>query len=301
MEERTLRCPNCGANATNHDNCEYCGSLLIRFVDKNIAIDENKYGQQAFRFVGLEDALKRNLMEQNSTFGCNHVRTKIKSTSIGLELDVTNPKSQAEVVVFSPEGLEGTIRVEPTFYTKTDEQSLIVCVRFYEITFEPLVAKSYYIDSDFNKKNKYAHERFKRLQIFKLFTLQTDKLIFVPGPDMHAGYDGGCVYQYYLNFGKDVQGAAAIISQYLLDGFDMLSKDAYNLEYRLESISDSEYNAMIKNIRSKTKSDYILFVVTGYAFILGAIWGLFDGNYWMGVGGLAMGPFLLWLAKKINN
>lgn len=28
----TIVCPNCGANATNFKNCEYCGSLLVRFA-----------------------------------------------------------------------------------------------------------------------------------------------------------------------------------------------------------------------------------------------------------------------------
>lgn len=29
---QTIVCPNCGASATNHQNCEYCGSLLVRLV-----------------------------------------------------------------------------------------------------------------------------------------------------------------------------------------------------------------------------------------------------------------------------
>lgn len=33
-----IKCPNCGANATNHSNCEYCGSLLVRFFDKDIPL-----------------------------------------------------------------------------------------------------------------------------------------------------------------------------------------------------------------------------------------------------------------------
>jgi hypothetical protein len=35
----TITCPNCGASAKNHMNCEYCGSMLVRFVDKNISVD----------------------------------------------------------------------------------------------------------------------------------------------------------------------------------------------------------------------------------------------------------------------
>lgn len=29
-EIKTIVCPNCGANTTNHQNCEYCGSMLVR-------------------------------------------------------------------------------------------------------------------------------------------------------------------------------------------------------------------------------------------------------------------------------
>ena len=36
MEANVIKCPNCGASSTNHTNCEYCGSLLVRFVDKGI-------------------------------------------------------------------------------------------------------------------------------------------------------------------------------------------------------------------------------------------------------------------------
>lgn len=51
MELKTYVCPNCGANTTNAQNCEYCGSLLVRFVDKGISLfqpideiyDKSKY------------------------------------------------------------------------------------------------------------------------------------------------------------------------------------------------------------------------------------------------------------------
>lgn len=40
MELKTYVCPNCGANATNAQNCEYCGSLLVRFVDKGVSLSQ---------------------------------------------------------------------------------------------------------------------------------------------------------------------------------------------------------------------------------------------------------------------
>lgn len=55
-----LNCPNCGAAAKNHKNCEYCGSLLIRFVEKGIELPQH-YRNNNKVFSGLIDALKENL------------------------------------------------------------------------------------------------------------------------------------------------------------------------------------------------------------------------------------------------
>ena len=61
---QTIICPNCGANSSNHHHCEYCGSILVRFVDKNIDIDD-KYKKEAKVLIpGLETALKSNLLIQ---------------------------------------------------------------------------------------------------------------------------------------------------------------------------------------------------------------------------------------------
>jgi len=54
----SLTCPNCGASTTNHKNCEYCNSLLVRFVDKGIEINESRYGRDASIFPGLAELLK---------------------------------------------------------------------------------------------------------------------------------------------------------------------------------------------------------------------------------------------------
>ena len=67
MEEKILRCPNCGANASNHDNCEYCGSLLVRFVEKGIDLSQTTYLDDTETFPGLINALKQNLQLQEST------------------------------------------------------------------------------------------------------------------------------------------------------------------------------------------------------------------------------------------
>ena len=52
MADQVLfQCPNCGASITNSLNCEYCGSLLIRFEAQNIPLNLVKYGNKV-SFVG---------------------------------------------------------------------------------------------------------------------------------------------------------------------------------------------------------------------------------------------------------
>ena len=59
MVEKLLKCPNCGANATNHQNCEYCGSLLVRFVDKGISLQmpPAKIYDKSLYLPGVHDAV----------------------------------------------------------------------------------------------------------------------------------------------------------------------------------------------------------------------------------------------------
>ena len=70
MELTAICCPNCGANTINHQNCEYCGSLFVRYRDLGIKFDKQKYEDQ---IVGLEAALRDNLSAQHSTNGINHI------------------------------------------------------------------------------------------------------------------------------------------------------------------------------------------------------------------------------------
>ena len=66
---QTIICPNCGANATNHHNCEYCGSYLIqraiegKDVSAYVHVAKNYYNQ------GLASALKlySNLLQEHPT------------------------------------------------------------------------------------------------------------------------------------------------------------------------------------------------------------------------------------------
>ena len=63
-ELKTFVCPNCGANTTNAQNCEYCGSLLVRFVEKGIDLSHTTYLNNDAVFPGLITQLKYNLKLQ---------------------------------------------------------------------------------------------------------------------------------------------------------------------------------------------------------------------------------------------
>jgi len=60
-------CPNCGAQITNLQNCEFCGSLLIRLQQQGINIEQAGYKDENKVFKGLVGALKQNLELQKAT------------------------------------------------------------------------------------------------------------------------------------------------------------------------------------------------------------------------------------------
>ena len=66
-ELKSYTCPNCGANTTDARNCEFCGSLLVRFVEKGIDLSQTTYLDDTETFPGLINALKQNLQLQEST------------------------------------------------------------------------------------------------------------------------------------------------------------------------------------------------------------------------------------------
>jgi hypothetical protein len=68
---QTVKCPNCGASATNFKNCEFCGSLFVRMIDKkigtlNLFSEDNFNG---FIFSGLKQFLEQNIELQSNLPG----------------------------------------------------------------------------------------------------------------------------------------------------------------------------------------------------------------------------------------
>jgi hypothetical protein len=83
--QTTLSCPNCGANITNTQNCEFCGSLLIRLQQQGIDIEQAGYKDDSKIFKGLINALKRNLDLQKAA----NYESLILTLILGINVDIT--------------------------------------------------------------------------------------------------------------------------------------------------------------------------------------------------------------------
>ncbi len=81
MNLEARKCPSCGASPKNKLNCEYCGSLFVRFeelgldtediLEPNPGLDPKKsFGSfGGFAFNGLQEALSKNLSLQTEHKG----------------------------------------------------------------------------------------------------------------------------------------------------------------------------------------------------------------------------------------
>jgi hypothetical protein len=105
---KTVQCPSCGAAATNLKNCEFCGSLFVRLVEKKIDTKylfiENRFN--GFVFHNLEQFLKDNIELQKSLPGHFIVTDIIYNNEVCLQV-VTSSKVQdlLKNEIVSPIGL----------------------------------------------------------------------------------------------------------------------------------------------------------------------------------------------------
>ncbi len=178
---QTVVCPNCGASTHNFRNCEYCGSLLVRFVYQNKAINEERYGKDAKPLPGLEDELKKHLSLQK-TCGDGFAITTTPFVDIGEGLmylfgQITPPR----VRLRSGELMKLT--------DSEDEYGLVYGIPFQTKSVDPAI----------------ADEEKERLKIFK----SIDCFFLFQPQQMPDGI------RYIIDFGQDYESAARIISDYL--------------------------------------------------------------------------------------
>ena len=188
MAEQYLKCPNCGANATNHQNCEYCGSLLVRFVEKGIDLSKTTYMTNEGVFPGLAEELRRNLRLQKEN------QDEPVVTDIDREFGkVENPEDSY---------LSCVLR---TGYAAWQDDSLIDS---YGKTEGLIIVFSFPYHLNNKDEDDYVeqtrHLRFKELDSFQLFTER------ILNYNLDEDYT---LHQYALDFGSDADGAARLISE----------------------------------------------------------------------------------------
>lgn len=182
-EVKSYVCPNCGANTTNTQNCDYCGSLLVRFVERNIDLSGTAYLNNDNVLPGLIKHLEQNLtLQKNSK---NSVVTDIRWIS----------KQTWDSICILPN--KNCVWRDHTEIMINEEDGMVISLDFTTTT---ETGCEY-----FNYRNKRKEERFKALPSFKLFTQHTT----------FSGDDK--ISEYAIFFGKDVEGAARIISEILVE------------------------------------------------------------------------------------
>lgn len=200
MEEKLLRCPNCGANATNHQNCEYCGSLLVRFVDKGIDLSQTTYTSNAEVFPGLIQNLQQNLQLQTTTN--QDVLTGIYR-EMGKEDCESDAMGSALLSIVRPG--YSTWMNDQIISFGTGENGLCICLSFWSLLDET--------DEEWIKKeNQTQNERLARFESLNSFGLFTPHISYTGDSD-----DGGAYvfHEYAIDFGNDAEGAARLISEIL--------------------------------------------------------------------------------------
>lgn len=185
------RCPNCGANYTNTTNCEYCGSLLVRFVEKGIDLTKTSYTDDSKTLPGLTAELKRNLKLQEQYPDKSVVTDMAYCTDEG---------TQEYISVFRTGYCAWRGGNKPIELGENDE-GLIILLNFETYT----EAGS----EEFNNRIESELQKFRQLPSFSLFTshncISTDE----------RG-DRRYVREYAIDFGKDAEGAARLISEIML-------------------------------------------------------------------------------------
>ncbi|MDR1813520.1 MAG: hypothetical protein LBR18_01555 [Tannerella sp.] len=181
-------CPNCGANIRNLQNCEFCGSLLIRLQQQGINIEQSGYKDDSKVFKELVPALKRHLDLQIPPIGETvvHVATDIYYKDInGKMIDcncgiLRNLNSAVDYSEFFPN-------------TDLSKKHLMIVSIFLP---------------DVVSGDDLKLRKFRNLDIYELFT---EKISF--------DANNIKVYEYAIDFGNDAEGAARLISKVMHEVF----------------------------------------------------------------------------------
>lgn len=194
MEANVIKCPNCGASSTNHTNCEYCGSLLVRFVDKGIDLTTTSYLTNDKVYAGLIDALKQNLERQ-------------ELSDSAVETGIFYKSSPTVKLSRKRHGVATVFRSGSTTWSDGDpiklgDKNRGLVIKF---SFDKHAEGNDVSDERIEKQ----HQKLKALGSFPLFTPHSG-IYMRPGSSSRFRSQ-----EYAIDFGQDVEGAARLISEVL--------------------------------------------------------------------------------------
>lgn len=279
MEANVIKCPNCGASSSNRTNCKYCGSLLVRFVDKGIDLGATSYLSNDKVYNGLIEALTQNLERQE--LSASNVETLIlykSSPTVKL-----SRKRHGVVTVFR----SGSCTWSDGDPIKLGEGNNGLVIKFsFDIHAEEK-------DSSDERIEK-QHQAFHALSSSPLFTKHTG-IYMRPGSSSRFRSQ-----EYAIDFGKDVEGAARLISE-VLDKVYGIPTDAqlnYLEEEDLKTEDKIEERPKEKEEVGFSISEKIGLVCTILWLALLLLANLFSGGIISTVFLLAMLAFAIYVALK---
>jgi len=203
-EIKTVVCPNCGANTTNTENCEYCGSLLVRFADKGIDITNTTYLDNSAVLPGLIPELKKNLQLQK------------ENPNIVVATDIAKELEDGSSLNFSiGSSTNGTKWPDGAIWNPNPGKYGLIIVFGFDR----------YIDDgheEFNKKMDDLLNVFKGLTSFPLFVSH-----YCKGEDENGR--NRYFRHYAIDFGQDVEGAARLISEYWVKVRGLSLNDSFDI------------------------------------------------------------------------
>lgn len=185
-ELKSYVCPNCGASTTDYVNCEYCGSLLVRFVEKGIDLSQTTYTSDVATFPGLIEELKNNLRLQE----------EIPDGDIETNIWICEGEHLLGVIKRSNKAIWGD---ETPININDSKDGLIINFSFATNT-QPSDDSVYFM------RERNRHAIFKQLRSFELFTEHIYSEVNYTGKEL-------LVTEYAIDFGKDAEGAARLISE----------------------------------------------------------------------------------------
>lgn len=224
----TIVCPNCGASTTNGHNCDFCGSLLVRFVAENKDVDTITFGENAKEMAGLKDALKQNLSYQ-----------KIKRADEVVVTNIFNSEGYLVQVVETANCNVGTAGENPFLGVYDHGVALRIA---FEIRNE---------DPEFAEAEKIRLNWFKKQSYYFLFTQQ----------NLPVG-----VY-YYIDFGEDIDNATRLLSSILISDNNETDDYTFETKMVSAGSLSNDCGLIIDKTSDKSRETYMIAIIVSVIVI----------------------------------